>query len=249
MDRGLPDFNNSKRFLEDILQSLAEEKKIGVSELFSDGALDRLVLAAGGVPRDYIGLASDSISVAKNRGVSAKAGSHRVIAEDVNEAAGRTVTLKLADLDEDARDRSDELRTLIIKLTAHCRDTGCAWFLADTLDQALVTQLGRLQNMRFIHLIDSNESLPDQQSSRYLVYILDVSQLAAQRAVQVDFMGWTKREKRRARKLVFNESSITPEFVRNMKSPVVVPVTLFDDDDAIMGDVDAPFSTDLSDFK
>lgn len=246
LDRGLPDFKNSKRFLEDILGSLAQEEGVALPKLFSDGALDRLVLAAGGVPRDYIGLASDSISVAKNRGVSTKSGSHRVISEDVNEAAGRTVTLKFADLDEDARERSDELRQLIIKLTAHCRETGCAWFLADTLDQELVTQLGRLQNMRFIHLIDANESLPDQQSSRYLVYILDVSQLAAQRAVQVDFMGWTTREKRRARKLVFTESSITPEIMKKLKMPASVPMTLFDDNDAIMGDIDPPVSTDQS---
>ena len=154
--------------------------------------------------------------------------------------------MKFADLDEDARERSDELRQLIIKLTAHCRETGCAWFLADTLDQELVTQLGRLQNMRFIHLIDANESLPDQQSSRYLVYILDVSQLAAQRAVQVDFMGWTTREKRRARKLVFTESSITPEIMKKLKMPASVPMTLFDDNDAIMGDIDPPVSTDQS---
>lgn len=226
----------------------SKEKSVDINALFSEGALDRLVLAAGGVPRDYIGLASDSISVAKNRGVSAKSGSQRVIAEDVNEAAGRTVALKFADLDEDARDKSDELRELIIKITAHCRLTGCAWFLADTLDQGLVKQLGRLQNMRFVHLIDSNESLPDQQSSRYLVYILDVSQLAAQRAAQVDFMGWTKREKRRARKLVFSEATMTAEIIESARSIKSVQLALFEDGDAIVNAVDAPVSTDMSDF-
>lgn len=246
LDRGLPDFNNSKRFLEQILKSLADEKGVVLESLFSEGALDRLVLAAGGVPRDYIGLASDSVSVAKNRGVSDKAGTHRVIAEDVNEAAGRTVTAKYADLDEDAGDKSDELRELIIKITTHCRKTGCAWFLADTLNQTLVRKLGRLQNMRFVHLIDSNESLPDQQSSRYLVYILDVSQLAAQRAVQVDFMGWTKREKRRARKLVFSEDAAVEQEPARAREVRSVQTTLFDDDDAIVRDVDPPASTDLA---
>lgn len=249
LDRGLPDFNNSKRFLEDILRKLAKEKEVELEKLFSDGALDRLVLAAGGVPRDYIGLASDSISVAKNRGQSDKAGTNRVIAEDVNAAAGRTVTLKFADLDEDARDRSDELRELVIKLTAHCRLTGCAWFLADTLDQDLVRKLGRLQNMRFVHLIDSNETLPDRQSSRYLVYILDVSQLAAQRANRVDFMGWRTREKRRANRLVFSESAITDESVQQSKSvPPKAPALFEDDQDAIFVSVDPANSTDLSEF-
>jgi hypothetical protein len=66
-----------------------------------------------------------------------------------------------------------------------------------------VRQLNRLQNMRFVHSLDMNESLPDSESSRYNGYLLDASQLAAQRAWQVDFMSWQKREKRRARKLAF----------------------------------------------
>ena len=102
LDRGLLDFDSSKRFLESILAALAAEVSADVSQLLSDGAKDRLVLAAGGVPRDYIGLLGESIAVAKNRGSTSKSGSARVIAEDVNEAAGRTVEMKLNDLEEDA---------------------------------------------------------------------------------------------------------------------------------------------------
>lgn len=247
LDRGLPDFKNSKRFLESILNSLAAEKGVDVAKLFSPGALDRLVLAAGGVPRDYLGLASDSISVAKTRGPSTKSGTNRVGAEDVNSAASRTVNSKFDDLDEDASDKSSELRELVIKLTAHCRNTKAAWFLADTRDIALVENLGRLQNMRFVHLLDANESLPNLGSSRYLVYILDVSQLAAQRAVQVDFMGWTTREKRRSRKLVFNEGAIAAEQMQDLVADVdnvqiVADASDFDDSAAVVGDVDAPQS-------
>ncbi|MEU3023553.1 hypothetical protein ABZ644_12760 [Nocardiopsis alba] len=249
LDRGLPDFNNSKRFLEQILASLAEEMDVDPKKLFSDGALDRLVLAAGGVPRDYLGLASDSIGVAKNRGVSQKAGTGRVIAEDVNEAAGRTVNLKYDDLEEDAGDRSGDLRELIINLTSHCRKTKRSWFLVDTLRKDLVRKLGRLQNMRFVHLIDSNESLPDQKSSRYLVYMLDVSQLAAQRAVQVDFMGWQKRSQRRARNLVFEGSSVVEEVAGDSLGVAADQPALFSDEDAIFGKIDEANSTDLSAFK
>ena len=58
--------------------------------------------------------------------------------------------------------------------------------------------------MRFVHMVATNETVPNQQSERYNVYVLDVSLLAAQRAWQVDFMGWVKREGRRARKLVYD---------------------------------------------
>jgi hypothetical protein len=204
LDRGLLDFKKSKRFLEEILGALAVECEVVVERLFTPGALDRLVLAAGGVPRDYISLVSESIAVAKGRGVSGKSGTERVIAEDVNEAAGRTVETKFNDLAEDAGAEASQLRELVVALTNHCRRTRSACFLVDFRDSELVTRLNRLQTMRFVHAIDDNETLPDPQSSRYNVYVLDVSQLAAQRAWQVDFTGWTKREKRRARKLVFN---------------------------------------------
>lgn len=203
LDRGLQQFASSKRFLEKILNALASEAGVKTEKLFSDGGMDRLVLAAGGVPRDYIGLVSESIAAAKNRGPSPKVGSERVIAEDVNTAAGRTVETKFNDLEEDARGESSTLRQLVVDLTNHCRTINSACFLINTNDTDLIGQVNRLQNMRFVHLIDSNETLPNQQSDRYNVYVLDVSQLAAQRAWRVDFMGWTKREGRRARKLVY----------------------------------------------
>lgn len=235
LDRGLPDFKTSKRFLEEILAALATEANVNVELLFSAGALDRLVLAAGGVPRDYIGLVSESIAVAKNRGPSAKAGTDRIIAEDVNEAAGRSVDTKYQDLEEDAGADAVLLRSLVVDLTNHCRKTASACFLVDFREDDLVKQLNRLQNMRFVHLIDANETLPDPQSSRYNVYVLDVSQLAAQRAWQVDFMGWTKREKRRVRKLVFRQGeAAAPQEDANPQQLVI------DDSLAIVGDIDPP---------
>jgi hypothetical protein len=240
LDRGLLDFRSSKRFLEEILSALAGEADVEVDRLFTEGARDRLILAAAGVPRDYIGLVSESIAIAKNRGQSAKAGTDRVIAEDVNEAAGSTVETKFNDLDEDAGADALALRDLVVNVTNHCRRTGSACFLVNYREDDLIQQLNRLQNMRFVHAIDTNESLPDQQSSRYNVYLLDVSQLAAQRAWQVDFMGWQKREKRRARKLVFRQ-------MEGETQPADEPVEqqpgeqlAFDDQSAVVGDIDPP---------
>ena len=88
LDRGLLDFKKSKRFLEEILSALADECAVTVEFLFTPGALDRLVLAAGGVPRDYISLVSESIAVAKGRGVSAKSGTERVIARGCKRGCG-----------------------------------------------------------------------------------------------------------------------------------------------------------------
>ncbi|WP_156399432.1 hypothetical protein [Rhodococcus sp. Leaf278] len=203
LDRGLQEFKRSKKFLETILNRLCVECDVDPSSLFSDGALDRLVLAAGGVPRDYIGLVSESIASAKNRGPSGKSGSERIIAEDVNSASGRTVETKYTDMREDSGGASDELEGLVVRLTDHCRNTKSSCFLINASNRELIDKTNRLQNMRFVHTVAQNETVPNQQSDRYNVYVLDVSLLAAQRAWQVDFMGWVKREGRRARKLVY----------------------------------------------
>ncbi|MCV7066018.1 hypothetical protein H7H51_10325 [Mycolicibacterium farcinogenes] len=210
LDRGLQEFKRSKAFLEAILDRLCEESGVTRALLFSDGALDRLVLASGGVPRDYIGLVSESIAIAKNRGPSGKSGSERIIAEDVNSAAGRTVEIKYNDMREDAGSVSDELESLVVRLTDHCRATRSSCFLINASNRDLVSKTNRLQNMRFVHVVAMNETVPNQQSDRYHVYVLDVSLLAAQRAWQVDFMGWVKREGRRARKLIYDPANVPP---------------------------------------
>lgn len=248
LDRGLLDFQTSKRFLGKILTSLAAEAGVDLSALFTDGALDRLVLASGGVPRDFIGLVSESIAVARNRGPSGKSGTERIIAEDVNEAAGRTVELKFRDLEEDAGDDASALKVLVVELTDHCRSTRSACFLVDFQDEERVRQLNRLQNMRFVHALDTNETLPDSKSNRYNVYLLDVSQLAAQRAWQVDFMGWTRREKRRARKLVLPSvaapaQAADAQSTRAPRRPDPSPANeqlSLDDAGAVVGTIDPP---------
>jgi len=202
LDQELRDFDNSRRFLERILLALAQEVEVDIERLLSDGAKKRLVLASGGVPRDYVGLLGEAIANAKSRGPTERSGSNRVIAEDVNKAAGRRVDMKFKDLEEDAGEAARSLRDLVLRITNHCRNTASSCFLVDFQEDHLLDEIKRLQNMRFVHEIETNETLPDPQSSRYDVFLLDVSLLVAQRAAQIDFMEWTKREKRRARKLV-----------------------------------------------
>ena len=203
LDRALLAFKTSKLFLEQILSALAREAAVDVERLLSEGARDRLVLAAGGVPRDYLGLLGEAIRIARDRGDSKKSGTERVTAEDVNEAAGQTIKGKFNDLNEDAGDAGNDLRDLVISITRHCRNTQAAWFLVDFRDQNLMAEINKLENMRFVHEIAMSETVPDPGSSRYNIFLLDISQLVAQRAQHsVDFMGWAEREKRRSRNLV-----------------------------------------------
>jgi len=102
--------------------------------------------------------------------------------------------------------------------------------------------------LRESHAIDDNETLPDPRSSRYNVYVLDVSQLAAQRAWQVDFTGWIKRERRRARKLVFTLSA-GEEATEGPQTPGegAYEQLALDDELAVVDAIDAPAGSPLPD--
>jgi GTPase SAR1 family protein len=207
LDRHLRLFQTNQEFLERILDKLAGKVQpvVSVDALFSPASKRRLMLAAGGVARDYLRLAGASIDQARNRGPSDKDGTHRVIVEDVNKAAGSMQAAKLADLERDAPGDADRLRDLIQDLTDFCRSKKRAYFLVPTRERELSQSLEALAQLRFVHLLDESETVPQRASERFNVWLLDVAELSAQRATQqMDFMGWEKREKRRARGLIYS---------------------------------------------
>jgi hypothetical protein len=162
------------------------------------------MLASGGVARDYLLLARGSIEEAREHGPGKKSGSHRVSVEDVNSAAGKIAPTKLDDLRKDTPDAARAIEDRVIDLTNFCRDRKSGYFLVDTRDRVLMQDMNALQHLRFAHLLFQSETIPDRQSERFNVYLLDLAQLSYQRATEgVDFEGWADREKRRARKLVY----------------------------------------------
>lgn len=207
LDRQFNLYDTTKQFLEAILGQIAASVQIDSAQLFTDGARDRLMLASGGVARDYLRLTGESIKQAQNRGPSTKSGTNRVTVEDVNAAAGQIAPSKFDDLQKDSPSEADTLTERVIDLTEFCRDRRSAYFLVDSQDRILNEQMRALQHLRFAHLLAQSETIPDAKSQRFNVYLLDAAQLSAQRATQgVDFEGWKQREKRRNRKLVYSSN-------------------------------------------
>ncbi|MFG3316080.1 hypothetical protein ACGF0C_29340 [Streptomyces albidoflavus] len=205
LDRGLRHFKSTQEFLEQILFKVASKSDVDIKALFTDDARKRLVLAAGGVARDYLRLTWGSITEARNRGVSDKAGSHRVIVEDVNKAAGLISPSKFEDLRKDEPNEAIELGKLVRQITEFCREKKSAYFLVATDEAALSEQINKLQHLRFTHLLVESETIPDKGSQRFNVWLLDVAELSAQRATTgMDFLRWEKRENRRNRRLIFS---------------------------------------------
>lgn len=225
LDRGLRYFQLTQNFLEVILSQIGQKVDVDIYNLLTEDARKRLVLAAGGVARDYLRLTAGAIEEARNRGVTKKTGSHRVIVEDINKAASLLSPAKFEDLKVDEPQEAIELSKLVRKLTEFCRDRKSAYFLVASDETELSSQVDKLSNLRFTHLLVANETIPDRGSQRFNVWLLDVAELSAQRATTgMDFLGWDNREKRRNRKLIFtgNEAdleTVPPKQRKTTKSP------------------------------
>ena len=86
LDLTLEKYQQAKDFLSRILKSFFDSAQLKVEGILTDGAIDRLVLASGGVARDFLGIFRRSIGIARNR--SAGARGPKIGVEDVNAAAG-----------------------------------------------------------------------------------------------------------------------------------------------------------------
>ena len=208
LDAGLRRLNTAQQFLEQILRGLGEKAEVELDRVFNPQSLGRMALASGCVARDYLEIAAEAIEQARNRPETKKSGFERVTVEDVNAAARTLAPSKMKDLEADAPTEAAELRVLVSDLTAFCQAQDSAYFLVSASDQLLSRQMDALQHLRFAHLIDEDETIPDPGSGKFDVWLLDLSQLSATRGNRaMDFEGWQKREKRRRRALVFTRNA------------------------------------------
>ncbi|MGW2518663.1 hypothetical protein ACWC09_16935 [Streptomyces sp. NPDC001617] len=197
LDVTLQDPQRAKTFLENILHQYA--KHVGVASLgrlFHAAALDRLVLASGAVPRDYLVLAGSAISKAQRRQNAKLVG-----VQDVNQAAGDAAQVKLQELEDDmAADVASATRTIsgLKAIRDFClEETSFTYFLVGYRDKEdnphLYSIITDLLDVRMIHLIDAGVSDAHAAGQRSEVYMLDLSQFSGSRLKQgiqvLDFSG------------------------------------------------------------
>lgn len=188
LDVTLQDPEKASIFLEGILAEYA--RKVGISALsrvFTRAALDRLVLASGAVPRDYMVLAVSAINRTRRRPNARTTG-----VQDVNQAAGDAASSKIQELEEDMAVNSGVAeRTLLTlkKVRSFCLDEeSFTYFLVGYRDKEqtpkLYSLLTDLMDVRMIHLVDSGVSDAHQAGSRFEAYMLDLSQFSGSRLKQ-----------------------------------------------------------------
>lgn len=197
LDLTLESPNDAKAFLEELLLSYAREAGIAsVAETHSKDALNRLVLASGAVPRDYMVLAASSIREARKRTKAKSTG-----VQDVNRAAGTAAKVKVAELEDDTASSGeppDSILSALQRVRTFClEEKACVFFKIDFRDKeanlAEYNLIQALLDLRLLHLISSSLSDTHRAGHKYEVYMLDLSQFSGERLKKhikvLDFQG------------------------------------------------------------
>jgi hypothetical protein len=175
LDVTLEDPEAAHNFLESVLSNYTATAGInGPSSIARDTALGRLVLASGGVPRDYLNLFASSIVSARSRPKAREIGK-----EDVSDAAGRAARGKKRDLEQDvSSETSGTLFAALESLSARVKSAGYTYFKIDLAQKyhPFYEVLAQLVDLRFAHLIQASLSDQHKAGVKYEIYILDLSE-------------------------------------------------------------------------
>jgi hypothetical protein len=178
------------------LKQYAESAGVpSLGRVFSGSSLDRLLLASGSVPRDYLVLASNSISKARER-----TNARTVGVQDVNKSAGDAAVLKLQELDEDLSSNTEwasNTRYALEQVLEFCLDEShWTYFRVDFRDKDKhggYDLLASLMDLRMIHLVNPSVSDESHAGEKAEVFMLDLSQYSGERLKKylhvLDFVG------------------------------------------------------------
>jgi len=204
LDVTLEDPGAAQKFLEDVLSHYTSSAGLHVvGAIANSESLGRLVLASGGVPRDYLNLFSNSIVAARERPKSREIGK-----EDVASASGSSTRSKKRDLELDvASDESAKLLDAIERISESVKGAGYTYFRLDASQKTLpgYETLSRLVDLRFLHLIQSTLSDKHSPGIKYESYVLALSEYTDVRlkrglqVLDVENGTWTHRQSGKAK--------------------------------------------------
>jgi len=214
LDLTLEKYSTTKSFLITILSKfLREVGNYKVENIMTGGAPDRLVLASGGVARDFLGIFRRSISIARERADLESKSTINV--EDINRAAGEYDTSKREEFkrDTEATDDQSALEKEFQKIQDFCLTAAQAnIFLIDqNLTGRGVDLINELVDLRLIHLVRSRITVSGKAGSLFRAYMLDVSQYAGARKrrglIEIKFWDDSSKEHIRRVSYIYQPSS------------------------------------------
>jgi hypothetical protein len=181
LDVTLEKYEIAKAFLLRVLDQLVIEAGLtSHSDLLADGGTERLVLASGGVARDFLTIFRRSIDVARERGKTYRG--NRINAEDVNVAAGEHDPAKRDELKRDTLEERAELERALLAIQTFCLENKVNCFLVERDTESRGHDiLGELVDLRFVHVVESRTTVRDLPGKLFTAYLLDISQYTGER--------------------------------------------------------------------
>lgn len=210
LDLTLENFYLAKKYLISILQKLANEVSTPpLNHFLANGAIDRLVIASGGVVRDFLAIFRRSINQARERLQQKQKHTRRqkIGAEDVNLAVGNYGETKLQEFKLDTLEDRSNLEDAFQRLKTFCLEKANAnCFLFDQDDVSEDAKLiDQLVDLRLIHLVRSRVTVSGRAGKIYKAFLLDFSQYTGARKRRflkmVEF--WSKGSNEELRRISF----------------------------------------------
>lgn len=242
LDLTLERFSTTKEFLSQVLRSYIQEADAPkLDALITDGALDRLVMASGGVTRDFLQLFRRAIDEAVER--LTKDPSHsrgdRISTEDINVASGAYGETKRQEFQKDTLEDQHKLQEAFDKIRIFCIECNAAnIFLIDQeIDSEDVRLVDELVDLRLVHHVRSRVTISNKPGRIYRALLLDVSQYTGERKRRAfNMIEFWKSNREAIRKASYiYDASQTEEVLKQKKLPVAdespntgINKTLFD---------------------
>lgn len=199
LDLTLEKYSSTKAFLVKVLDAFVKEAGINsIYDILVDDAIDRLVLASGGVTRDFLGIFNKSLSVAQERIDRGEffRGS-KIGKEAVNVAAGKYYTTKMEEFKTDIFNDEEHLslEDIFKRIRSFCLyQAKSNIFLYEKDNETGLKILQELMDLRLIHKIDSHVTVSKRIGKLFEAYILDVSAYSEMRKKRgfEELMFWRK---------------------------------------------------------
>lgn len=178
LDRTLEDLTSPSQFLAGILNSMGKKVNFldASSELFNQQAFEKIVIASGGVPRDFLTIFVNAIDIALSTGQTR----HLTPTNIWKAASSFSYRNKLQNLRTDVSSDAQAIERVFRNLLEFCiveKKRTC--FLISQVEAQKETEIHelilQLMDGKLIHVIEPDTSAASNRPGRYEAYTLDFS--------------------------------------------------------------------------
>jgi len=215
LDLSLEKYSLAKDFLSKILNRFFDENEVLPKDIMVEEATDRLVLASGGVARDFLGIFRRSIDFARSH--DTKHRGHKIGIEDVNHAAGDYDSSKREELRRDTLDDNSLLEAEFRKVRDFCvkRAKANVFLIDKDENKDRYELIQELMDLRLIHKVSSRVTVSKRPGRIFEAYMMDLSQYTGSRKMRdmriIEFWRQGRGDQLRLVSMVYDPDAPIPD--------------------------------------